>query len=80
MISSTLTTMVGFDMQGKTRVNTAGIKLKKDAATGCDVTVQVRHETAGRADAAYQKSGDKPHQVEGLQARNFATSIVVSTR
>lgn len=64
---------VTFDVEGVAKVDTSKIVLKK-GASGCDVGVQVRHETRGKADAAY--SQPDAHPVEGLQARSFNTSLV----
>jgi len=68
------TPMVTFDAEGATLFDTSLVKLKK-GSTGCDVGVQVRHETLGKSDAAFKNGGQT--NVEGLQARSIRTSIVL---
>jgi hypothetical protein len=57
---------------GNAQLDTSLLKLKQ-GATGCDVGVQVRHETRGACDSAY--NGASSHPVEGLQARVFGTAL-----
>lgn len=57
---------------GQAQLDTNVLKLKQ-GKTGCDVGVQVRHETRGPADAAF--NGASSHPVEGLQARYFSTAL-----
>jgi hypothetical protein len=71
---TTPTTTATFDVDGATIFDSSLIKLKK-GSTGCDVGVQVRHETLGKSDPAFQNGGQT--NVEGLQARSFNTSIVL---
>ena len=63
-----------FDAEGSASFDTSAIHLKKDATGGCDVGVQVRHETRGPADTAFANALTNP--VEGLQTRGFTTALV----
>ena len=63
-----------FDAEGSASFDTSAIHLKKDATRGCDVGVQVRHETRGPADTAFANA--PAHPVEGLQTRGFTTALV----
>lgn len=65
--------MITFDVEGTAKVDTSKIVLKK-GMTGCDVGVQIRHETRGKSDVAFSEAVN--HPVEGLQARSFNTSLV----
>jgi hypothetical protein len=53
--------------------DTSVLQLKTDAKSGCDLGGQIRHEYQGAHDPAF---GNGP-TVEGLQARNFNTSLVL---
>jgi hypothetical protein len=63
-----------FDVEGRASFDTAAVQLKKDATSGCDVGVQVRHETRGPADPAFANASI--HPVEGLQTRGFTTALI----
>lgn len=64
---------IAFDAEGAGSFDTAQLVLKK-GATGCDVSVMVRHETLGKSDATFNAAD--AHPVEGLVGRSFHTSIV----
>jgi len=56
---------------GSIAFDTSVIPLKQGAASSCNVSFQVRHETSGTGDPAFGQSGD----IEGLQARSFGTAL-----
>jgi hypothetical protein len=61
---------LAFDASGKATFDTGKIVFANGPHT-CDVTVQIRHETSGPGDPAYQSR----QTVEGLFARTFSSSI-----
>ena len=63
-----------FDANGSAVFDTSAVRLKKGATAGCDVGVQVRHETRGPSDVAFANAAMNP--VEGLQERGFTTALV----
>lgn len=63
-----------FDANGSATFDTNALHLKKDATAGCDVGVQVGHETSGPSDAAFANAAMNP--VEGLQERGFTTALI----
>jgi hypothetical protein len=65
---------VTFDANGHTTFDTSLVPLVKNTH-GCDLSVQVRHETLGQSDPAFQNGGQ--NNVEGLQARSFNTAITL---
>jgi hypothetical protein len=73
-LEDTLALPLTFDAEGTATISTALLKLKKGQTTGCDVGVQIRHETYGKADPAFANADMNP--VAGLQARGFTTAFV----
>jgi hypothetical protein len=65
--------LLTFDAQGTALFDLSVLQFAQGAMTGCDIGVQIRHEYNGPHDPAF---GNGP-QVQGLQARNFSTSLVL---
>jgi hypothetical protein len=62
------------DAQGNASFSTSVLQLKQGTTSGCDIGLQVRHEYTGTADPAFKNA--QTNGPQGLQARNFNTSIV----